>query len=225
MPFSPIDPNSASFFKKLTGGDEVTANVKYRSRVKFRNTAAYLYATNHVFYTKDPEDALFCRVVTIPFQYSIPRSEQNRNLPTLLYQERNAIVYRVLQAYQELKCSNYQFVGNYPVNQVVAGASSPTSSTDIHDALWNFTRYDLEPSAGVFTSTSSICESFQAKTGINWPGGINSFSAELSKIFEQLFPDTVQKDRKRSEKQADGTRAHERGFRGIKLRSTDKGCA
>lgn len=47
LPATPWDSKAVGMLKALTGNDLVTADVKYQPRAKFRNSATFLFGTNH----------------------------------------------------------------------------------------------------------------------------------------------------------------------------------
>lgn len=74
------DARAIGVLKSLTGNDLVTVDVKYQPRIKFRNSATFIFATNHAVTTTMRDDAFFRRLVVVPFRYSVPRERQNRKL-------------------------------------------------------------------------------------------------------------------------------------------------
>lgn len=215
LPSGAIDPRSVSLVKVLTGGDTVTVDVKYQSRIKFRCQATLILATNHPFLTRDNDPAFMQRAVVVPFRYAIPRDQQDRNLrESILSNERDAIIFRALQAYQRLRSASYCFAGNYQVNEIFSSQSGPVA--DMTSILWNFLRTYCIPCEGSFVPTAQLCDYFQSITGVSWPGGINQFSSEAMQIFDQIWPEAICRDRKHVK----GRRNSVWGFVGITLTAT-----
>lgn len=214
LPSGTLDAKATSMFKQLTGGDFVTADVKYQPRIKFRCTATFVLATNHSLLTRDPDPAFLQRTVVVPFRHSVDKDKQNRVLKFRILAERDAIIYRAIQAYARLRQANYQFAGEFMLNEVVSNqiSASPNSLTD---ALHNFCNRVCFAKEGAFTPTSKLYQAFCDSIGTTWPGGIRSFSDEAFRVLCSLFPQQVTRDRKRPK----GTNLNaERGFSGISLR-------
>lgn len=213
MPSGILDAKSVSLFKNLTGGDFVTADVKYQARIKFRCSATFVLATNHPLRTRDSDPAFFRRAVTIPFRFSVEKGQQDRNLKAHILAERNAIIYRAVQAYDRLRKNNYQFSGDFQPNEVVAGQSDAPNS--LTNELYLFCQQRCTASAEAFIPTAALYDAFCTCVQTTWPGGIRSFSDEVFGILNTLFPQLVHRDRKRPK----GTSLNaERGFSGIQLK-------
>ena len=224
MPSGILDAKSVSLFKNLTGGDFVTADVKYQARIKFRCSATFVLATNHPLRTRDNDPAFFRRAVTIPFRFSVDKGQQDHSLKARILAERDAIIYRAIQAYVRLRQNNYQFSGNSESNEVVAGQSSASNS--LTEALNLFCRQFCTADTAAFTPTASLYNAFCASAQTKWPGEIRSFSDEAFRVLDALFPQQVYRSRKRP-KGAKATQSAERGFAGVALSypSTDDGLA
>ena len=116
LPSTPLNPRTVSVFKMITGGDPLTADVKYRPPITFLNRAKFILGTNHPLLTQGDDPAFYRRVVVVPFLNSIPRQDQDHFLLEKLNAERSAIIASALQAYQELRHRNYQFSGEFQLN-------------------------------------------------------------------------------------------------------------
>lgn len=80
IPSSPLSAKTVSEFKGLTGGDLITADVKYRPHVTFLNRAKFILGTNHPLLTQNDDPAFYRRAIVIPFVNSIPKERQDTNL-------------------------------------------------------------------------------------------------------------------------------------------------
>lgn len=214
MPSGTLDAKSVSLFKNLTGGDFVTADVKYQARIKFRCSATFVLATNHLLRTRDNDPAFFRRAVTIPFRFSVDKGQQDHSLKARILAERDAIIYRAIQAYVRLRQNKYQFSGVFEPNEVVAGQSNTSNS--LTNALHIFCRQFCIADAMAFTPTAVLYDAFCTYAQTTWPGRVRSFSDEAFRILGTLFPQQVCRDRKRP-KGAKATQSAERGFAGIAL--------
>lgn len=213
MPSGALDAKAVSMFKSLTGGDFVTADVKYQNRIKFKCSASFLLATNHALLTRDQDTAFLRRAVTIPFQYTVEKPQQDYTLKAQILSEKNAIIYRAIQAYSRLRANNYQFSGNFEPNDVVFNQG--TSVTNFTDILWDFCRESCIPTADSFVPTNTIYQAFSAYSGCQWPGGIKSFSDSIFQVFSTLSPGKITRDRKRPKGTSENP---ERGFSGLALK-------
>lgn len=213
MPSGTLDARSTSIFKQATGGDFMTGDVKYQPRIKFRCTATFIIATNHPLRTRDSDPAFLQRAVTVPFRYSVEKAQQNHMLKFRILAERDAIIYRALQAYAQLRQNNYQFAGEFAPNEVI---SEQVSSADsLTDALYSFCNQFCIAEKGAFTPTSRLQDEFCRYAQTEWPGGVRSFSSEAFRILCMLFPQQVERYRKRPKGTSDNA---DRGFLGISLR-------
>ena len=93
-----IKAQNARQLKVLTGNDLVSADVKYKSRVRFRNTAKMVFATNNPLYLEVNDEALLERIIVIPFAFSIPIDVRNRNLVELLKAGRGSLFWKAIVA-------------------------------------------------------------------------------------------------------------------------------
>ena len=118
LPSSPIKAKSASVCKGVTGGDYLSADVKYKDYITFLSHAKFLFGSNHPLLTQDYDPAFFKRAITVPFQYSVALEAQDPYLLQKLNGERSAIVFDAVQAYFALRARGYRFSGNFPVNGV-----------------------------------------------------------------------------------------------------------
>lgn len=215
MPSGTLDSKAVSMFKNLTGGDPVTADVKYQNRIRFRCSATFVLATNFPLLTRDPDPAFLRRAVVIPFLNSVDKRQQDHSLKAKILTERDAIIYRALQVYARLRQANYEFSGNFQLNENITGNQN-MASNDLTSTLYNFCHQFCIPKEDGFTSTSELYDAFCSHAGISWPGGIRSFSDEIYSILASLYPQKIARDRKRPK----GTSQNpERGFSGIILKT------
>lgn len=131
LPSTPLNPRAVSVFKMITGGDPLTADVKYRSPITFLNRAKYILGTNHPLLTQGDDPAFFRRVVAVPFLYPIRQQDQDHFLLEKLDTERSAIIASALQAYQVLRQHNYQFSGEFQINEGLVGRPEQRSENEI----------------------------------------------------------------------------------------------
>lgn len=186
LPADPFNKRAISKLKKLTGGDPTSSNVKFSDRVRFVNTAKLLFATNHAALIPNQDEAFFDRMVVIPFTLSIPRENQDRQLPQKLEQERDAIIVRALDAYRELRANGYIFVGEYLANEAIGGKLNPV------DTVAQFLTNTCEPLEGNWEPTEKLYTTLVKQYGPLC--GKNEFSGLLLHLCATLYPGV---DRKR----------------------------
>lgn len=119
-----LDPVATSLIKQATGGDVISADVKYKARIQFRCEAVFVLVTNHAVRTKDPDDAFFRRAVAIPFRYAVSRSEQvpPEVLLKRLRQEMDVIASRAVETYRQLVQNRYLFAGDFSAQRSICCA-------------------------------------------------------------------------------------------------------
>lgn len=109
LPSTKLNADAVSQLKMLTGGDAFTVNQKYVPEFRYRNRAKLLFATNFPIRLVEPDDALWNRLVYLPFRYSIPKDRQDPTLFEAFQAEKDAIVSRALRHAKRLVANNFQF--------------------------------------------------------------------------------------------------------------------
>lgn len=190
LPSEPLNSKSVSKIKQLTGNDVVSTDVKYQSRQSFRCTAKFILATNHPLLCKTVDEAFYDRIVTIPFQYSVPREFQNRNQLDEILSEKDAIITKALNAYFYLVDNRYKFSGTYLPNEVVMNNSM--CSVDYKAIIYTFVAEHLtaDPDGVVYT-----CIAHEKYVNLYGYISVNEFSHWFCTFAIERF--NVKKDRKR----------------------------
>jgi P4 family phage/plasmid primase-like protien len=118
-----LNARTVGLLKKLTGGDMVQGEQKYQDPVWFYSEATIVVASN--FPLIAPNDSAFWeRVKTVPFPYSIPKSEQIPDVEKRLFeQEAGYIVYIACQAGRSLIRRGFVFteVNDLPISVDTVG--------------------------------------------------------------------------------------------------------
>lgn len=111
MDLSHVPIKDTGLVKLLTGGDMVPAEIKYQNPFSFKNEAKLLFGCNTLPRIQSSENtrAFINRLVLIPFRYSVPPEEQDKDLLAKLLKERNYIVHKAIQALKHLIQNNYNF--------------------------------------------------------------------------------------------------------------------
>lgn len=205
LPDTAISEKTVKILKQLTGGDRIHAahpDIK-NTEIEFKNSAKILLATNHSVQLRKPDEALLSRIVTIPFAYVPERCDPY--LGEKLAQERDVIVSKAIRRYFELVSCDFQFAGEYEMNDVI----TPSHQLVINVADFLETECMVNPE--VWTSTDELYQRFCRIYSSVCAKSV--FSAELLKECKRLwYP--VKKKRCRIKEQTNPIY----GFQGIELR-------
>ncbi len=148
LPSEPLDAKSVSKLKRFTGNDIVSADVKYKDRVKFQCKAKFLLATNHPLLTRGSDEAFLKRVVVIPFCYSVPKEQQDFHLLERLDAERGAIVSKAIRAYFQLRNQHYRFSGSYRLNAVYSLQQQTAANASVELTIYEYLHVSYEAQEG-----------------------------------------------------------------------------
>ena len=160
IPSTPLNAATTATFKSVTGGDPITADVKYSPHVTFFNRAKFILGTNHALRTQEDDPAFFDRVVAIPFRYGIPRERRNPHLLEDLATERASIVYDALQAYRGLCSRSYQFSGTYEINEMFTGNGAATVQS-VEALIQDFVKKHCVPAPGEVIFVDDLLSCFR----------------------------------------------------------------
>lgn len=190
LPASPLNSRSISTFKMVTGGDPITADVKYKSAVTFLNGAKFLLGTNHPLLTQHEDPAFYRRAVPVPFLNSIHKEHQDHELRQKLATERDAIVYSALQAYYALRARKYRFSGDFRLNDLLSQPALP-SAPSVQLALQSFITEHFVPDPDGFIFVQPVHQQFCAEYGLMIQ--LQSFSTQFMDACAALAYQDVRK--------------------------------
>lgn len=108
----PLDAKTVAKIKQITGdGSLLSGEKKYGAKLQFTNTAKLLFCSNHPLRLARGlnDQAFWNRLVLLPFEHSIPESEQDPCLLEKLDAERGWIVKQALNAYRDLADRHFEF--------------------------------------------------------------------------------------------------------------------
>lgn len=196
MPSTPLKDATVSTFKKVTGGDILTADVKYRPQITFVSFAKFLLATNHPFTTSTTDPALFRRAVGVPFSYSVPLARQNHNLVQDLLREADAVVFDAISAYWELERNHFKFSGDYQINDIFRADSLPDAPSSIDSMLRDFIQTLCITGEGEAAFVDDLYQAFTACFGSEVISS-TQFSSKLLGVCRQLELFEVQRTQKK----------------------------
>lgn len=112
MPDIPLDGKTVAKVKQITGdGSLLSGEKKYGAKLQFTNTAKLLFCSNHPLRLARglSDQAFWNRLVLLPFEHSIPESEQDPYLLEKLDAERGWIVKQAFDAYRDLTARHFEF--------------------------------------------------------------------------------------------------------------------
>lgn len=122
--------NKLDIFKKLSGGDYVTARPVYGQPVHFVNSAVLIFAGNHLpkINGLDKSNAFSQRIVLFPFLNQIPKDQQDVHLFEKLLNEKDYIVNWAIEGLTRWIQNNYQFTP-CPVSKKISLAYSEQNNS------------------------------------------------------------------------------------------------
>lgn len=109
LPGSRLSASATSRLKMLTGGDLIIINEKYVPQFKYQNRAKFIFASNHPIQLAEDDNAFWERLVFLPFNHSIDKSNQDTDMLKKLLKEKDAVVSKALQYARILMQENYVF--------------------------------------------------------------------------------------------------------------------
>lgn len=101
--------DNEQMFKSIVAGERISARALRENPVQFASTAKLFFASNKPYTYKNPDLALYRRMVFIPFEYSIPPEEQDKELSMKLEQERDIVFSLAARTLKEFVESGYDF--------------------------------------------------------------------------------------------------------------------
>ena len=83
--------DNEQMFKSIVAGERISARALRENPVQFVPTAKLFFASNKPYTYKNPDLALYRRMVFIPFEYSVTPEKQDKDLLNKLEQERDFV--------------------------------------------------------------------------------------------------------------------------------------
>ena len=119
LPQKPIE--DTGLIKQLTGEDEVTADIKFKEAITFRNYARLLFSCNTMptSYT-DKSLAFYNRLLIIPFNNVVSEEKMDKSLKAKLENEVEGIVLKFIEGIRRLRSNNYIFTKSAAVEKELA---------------------------------------------------------------------------------------------------------
>ena len=101
--------NNEQMFKSIVANERISARALRENPVQFVPTAKLFFASNKPYTFENPDLALYRRMTFIPFEYSVPPEEQDKELPMKLAQERDVVFSLAARTLKEFVESGYDF--------------------------------------------------------------------------------------------------------------------
>ena len=173
--------------KSATGNDMLSDG-----NTRFYNQCKLLFASNYPLITRDPAEELMKRFIPIPFKYEIPKDKLNPNIIETFIPERDAVVYKAMQAYQRLRANNYEFSGCFPKNDPELFPKANPYGYAIARFLQ---KYCLIGDKTKRELTDTLFQVFQKSEFFLYDITLEKFGKELNAVLECVYP---KKNRARS---------------------------
>ncbi|GAC1582936.1 MAG: hypothetical protein NVS3B24_21320 [Candidatus Dormibacteria bacterium] len=140
--------------KQMTGGDPITARFLFKEHFEATPTFKVWLATNHRPQIVGTDEAIWRRMVVIPFAVSIPQDKQDRHLKDRLKAEASGILNWALEGGRD-----YQAFGLQPPRAVVLASRDYRSDMD---TLAAFIQESLVRAVGGRVNSSQLYAKYQA---------------------------------------------------------------
>ena len=152
---SALGDQAVGIIKQMTGNDLVQVEEKYKTPYATRVGCKLIFGTNHQLRTATFDAAFLRRICPIPFNYPVPKYQQDPYLLDKLKLEKAAIFWKAMEAYRELVANNYTFAGD-DVYDMVNTKQAGEQLID-HDAcIEAFVERHIAIAPGAFVPTKEI---------------------------------------------------------------------
>lgn len=123
---------SIELLKQLTGGDTLMSRSLYSNPIKFKNTAAMVFAGNSLpsFSNKDSHNALLKRISLFYFSQSIPPEKQDIYLLDKILNNLEYVAKWALEGFFNWRNNNFTFTTTETSNYIIQQLSLVTNSIE-----------------------------------------------------------------------------------------------
>ncbi|MDD6396226.1 MAG: hypothetical protein PUB37_08640 [Firmicutes bacterium] len=199
--------------KSATGNDMLSDG-----NTRFYNQCKLLFASNYPLITRDPAEELMKRFIPIPFKYEIPKDKLNPNIIETFIPERDAVVYKAMQAYQRLRANNYEFSGCFPKNDPELFPKANPYGYAIARFL---KKYCLIGDKTKRELTDTLFQVFQKSEFFLYDITLEKFGKELNAVLECVYPKKTELAHWYNGTNEKGTKKYQWGHKGIELIVTE----
>lgn len=106
---SDLPMKSEDAFKSLVSCEMTTGRLLYHNRIDFVNCAKFIFASNVPLHFAHPDDAVYDRLLVIPFEREIPESKKDPELLEKLLKEKDIVFSVAIDQLADLISSHYDF--------------------------------------------------------------------------------------------------------------------
>lgn len=166
--------------KQLTGGEKITARFMYGTEFEFYPKFKIWLATNHKPTIRGNDSGIWRRIISIPFNYKVPKAKRNKKLVLDLQQEIPQILGWAIQG-----CLLWQKEG---LNLPSAIESSNQQYQEEMDIIAQFLKEHTDEKTGSFVKASELYEEYikWAIANNEWKMSSSHFGKEMSKRYEKV---------------------------------------
>jgi putative DNA primase/helicase len=171
--------------KQITGGDIITASHKYQEAFEFRASFSLWLAANHRPRIRADDNAMWRRVLQVPFDVVIPEEERDPQVKATLTNPR--VAGPAILAWMVQGCLDWQVVGLRPPEAVVeATAQYRREMSPVTDFVENRVVVQEGARAGN-TDTYKEYQQWAADNGIRYPLTQKAFTQAMKALgFQQV---------------------------------------
>jgi|WetSurMetagenome_2_1015567.scaffolds.fasta_scaffold88981_2 P4 family phage/plasmid primase-like protien len=102
-----LEDEAENILKSFSAGDRMTIDRKHREPIEIKPTAKLLISTNALPRFNDKSQAIWRRVILVPFDFTVEENKQNKNLADELKEELPGILNRALTGLDRLNKSGF----------------------------------------------------------------------------------------------------------------------
>ena len=203
LPDTPLSAKTISKIKMISDANRLECEMKYMNAFSFKPLCKLLFASNHPLRIKERDEAFLNRVVYIPFDYTISKEKQDKDILQKMKPELSALFNHAFEAYVRLVKNNYVWAGNYNPDIVVVNSGISFDKTQI--LQWFFETCCIS-AEGAVVATDDLKKAYLDYCHKNnyQPIVGDRFSREFSALYPNLERIKIANQK--------------RGYRGIKLR-------
>lgn len=186
LPSTRLHESAVGVVKMLTGNDGVAAEKKFGDTIVYNCGCKLVYGSNYPIQLGRVDQAFENRMLLIPFQYPIPKEQQNKCLFAQMRLEKAAILRLALEAYLGLVRNNYIFTGG---NLGAVQVAHPSAVVPLENIMERFiSSCCVQTMQEVFTTTEELYNCFRRFYLREVGSTFNGDSAAFSRLFHRLAP-------------------------------------
>lgn len=177
---------SVDLFKRLASGEPVDARQIYCKPFTIRNYAKLLFNANSLPKDIEHNHAFFRRFLIIPFEVTVPKHEQNKNLANEIIKEELSGVFNwVLEGLERL-LENQKFTESHKVNDQLERYKMESDSVHLFVDFYSYTKSnkDYRLLSDLYRSYKEFCmeASYKALNRKNFKSRISRLGYEVKRI-------------------------------------------